>query len=122
MSEQLNGVELEIFDYGEDDWVHFMTIMGIIEDAYGIVPPVGDSVAQASKVVLSLCAKGYARLGRYTNPTSFVPWNETGDALRNRLESELESPPAGESHEANLTYIMLDILSAGFEARDRQLR
>lgn len=120
MAEPLNGVELEIFDYGEVDCVHFMTIMGIIEDANGIVPPEDESVAEASKVVLSLCAKGYAQLGRYTNPTSFVPWNETGDALRKRLESELKSPPVGESHESNLMYIMLDILSAGFKARDRQ--
>ncbi len=122
MAEPLNDVELEIFDYGEDDWVHFMTIMGIIEDANGIVPPEDESIAEASKVVLSLCAKGYARLGRYANHTSFVPWHETGDALRNRLECELKSPPSGESHESNLMYIMLDILSAGFEARDRKSR
>lgn len=99
-----------------------MTIMGIIEDANGLVPPEEESVAEASKVVLSLCAKGYAQLGRYTDPTSFVPWNETGDALRKRLESELKSPPAGESHESNLMYSMLDILPTGFKARDRQFK
>lgn len=120
MAEPLNAIELEIFDFGEDDWVHFMTIMGIIEEAHGVVPPKDESVAEASTVVLSLCARGYARLGRYTNPTSFVPWPETGDALRDRLEREVKNPPPGESHESNLMYIMLDILPAGFEARGLQ--
>jgi hypothetical protein len=120
VAEPLNDIELEIFENGEDDWVHFMHIMGIIEEANGIVPTEDESVAEASKVVLSLCARGYAQLGRYTNPTAFVPWPETGADLVARLERELKNPPPGESHEANLMYIMLDILPAGFEARDRQ--
>lgn len=120
MPDSLNAIELEIFDYGEDDWVHFMTVMGIIEEANGLVPPEDESVVEASTAVLKLCARGYAQLGRYTNPTSFVPWIETGDALRRRLECELKNPPPSESHESNLMYIMLDILPAGFEARDHQ--
>lgn len=116
--DSLNAIELEIFDYGEDDWVHFMTIMGIIEEANDLAPPEEKSVAEASKTVLKLCASSYAQLGRYTNPTSIVPWIETGDALRRRLERELKNPPLSESHESNLMYIMPDILPAGFEARD----
>jgi len=121
VDEPLNDIELEIFDYGEDDWVHFMTIMGIIEEANGKVPLEDQSVAEASTVVLNLCTRGYAQLGRYTNSTSFVPWHETGADLVARLERELDNPPSGDDHEFNLMYIMLEILPAGFEARNHQL-
>lgn len=120
MTESLNDIELEIFENGEDDWVHFMHLMGIIEEANGMVPTEDESVAEASKVVLSLCARGYAQLGRYS--ADFIPWPETGGDLVARLERELKNPPPGENHESNLMYIMLDILPVGFEARDRQSR
>ncbi len=35
MSETLNEIDLEIIENGEDDWVLFAHIMGIVEDALG---------------------------------------------------------------------------------------
>ncbi|MFL4476703.1 hypothetical protein ACIPUB_00315 [Paeniglutamicibacter sp. ORCA_105] len=120
MTDPLNDIELEIIENGEDDWVLFLHIMGIINEAKGSVLTEDEAIAEATGSVLALCAKGYAQLGRYTGPTSFVPWPETGDALRTRLERELKNPPPGEGHEGNLMYIMLDILPDGQYAKDEQ--
>lgn len=122
MSDPLNDIELEIIENGEDDWVLFLHIMGIINEAKGSVLTEDEAIAEATGSALALYAKGYAQLGRYTGPTSFVPWPETGDALRTRLEHELKNPPPGEGPECNLMYIMLDILPEGRKASDEQSR
>ncbi|WP_404289656.1 hypothetical protein [Glutamicibacter arilaitensis] len=120
MTDPLNDIELEIIENGEDDWVLFLHIMGIIIQAKGSVLTEDEAIAEATGTVLALCSKGYAQLGRYTGPTSFVPWSDAGEALRARLEDELENPPPGEDRVGNLMYIMLDILPDGQKARDEQ--
>ncbi|MFC9933068.1 hypothetical protein [Glutamicibacter sp. NPDC127525] len=120
MIDPLIDIELEIIENGVDDWVLFLHIMGIINEAKGNVLSEDEAIAEATGTVLALCSKGYAQLGRYTGPTSFVPWPDTGEELRARMEHQLENPPPGEGPVGNLMYIMLDILPGGQKARDEQ--
>lgn len=122
MSEALNGVELEIIENGEEDWVLFAHIMGIVEEAHGVLLSDELAVAQASDACLTLCAKGLVRLGRYmeNGTLGFVAWLETGAALEVRLKHELATPPAGCDTELNLQRVMLDILPAGIAAWKQQ--
>ncbi len=121
MSETLNEIELKIIENGEDDWVLFAHIMGIVEEARGIL--LSEELAEelASTYCLGLCAKGLAQLGRYveTHPVGFAPWSETGVELEAKLKLELATPPAGCDAELNLQRIMLDILPAGLETWKR---
>lgn len=74
MTRLLNDIELEVLENGEDDWVLFAHIMGIHNEAQGFSLDEAKAVELASSTCLTLCALGLARLGRYTEEHSFVPW------------------------------------------------
>ncbi|WP_144629009.1 MULTISPECIES: hypothetical protein [Arthrobacter] len=117
MEDALTPVEREVILNGEDDWVLFANIMGIINEAEGMSNTVEQAVVKARELSLSLCARSLARLGRYVEGQGFVPWAERGDALRGRLDHELTHPPEGHDEIANQMTIMLEVLPAGFAAR-----
>lgn len=118
MNASLDKIEREIIENGEDDWVLFAHIMGIVEEGQGILLSGELAEKLASDYCLVLCGKGLARLGRYmeTNPVGFVAWPETGPELEAKLRHELATPPPGCDAELNLQRVMLDILPAGLEA------
>lgn len=121
MSELLSSIEIEVIESGEDDWVLFLHVMGIINEAMGMIYTEKEAQDHAQRLVLSFCDRGYARLGRYYNGRGFVPWTETGQELQNRLQDELTNPPPGESRDLNRMNIMLDILPPGQQAKDSQI-
>lgn len=120
MPKTLNDIELEIIENGEDDWVLFAHIMGIVAEASQQPLNETDALESASSVCLELCASGFAQLGRYTDREHFSPWPEDGAALKERLRNELQTPPPGIDIELNRMRIMLDILPEGLAAWKRQ--
>lgn len=122
MARTLSDAELEIIENGEDDWVLFAHIMGIVEEASGHFMNDSEAVETASSACLELCDLGLARLGRYTDKEAFIAWPETGVELQQRLRTELSNPPLGSDMELNLMRIMLDILPEGLEAWRKQAK
>lgn len=116
MPKTLTDVDLEIIENGEDDWVLFAHVMGIVAEASQRPLNESEAMEGASSVCLQLCASGYAQLGRYTNQNQFVPWPERGAELEERLRNELSTPPLGSDIELNRMRIMLDILPEGLAA------
>lgn len=113
---RLSDVELEIIENGEDDWVLFAHVMGIVANSSRTTLSEPEVLEIASSVCLDLCESGFAKLGRYTDKEAFVAWPESGADLRQRLRNEIDHPPRGIDRELNLMRIMVDILPEGLRA------
>ncbi|MGP4982146.1 hypothetical protein [Glutamicibacter arilaitensis] len=116
MTRTLSDVELEIIENGEDDWVLFAHIMGIVAESSAHSMDYFEALESASSACLELCELGLAHLGRYTDKEYFVAWTEKGDSLQQRLRNELSHPPLEIDSEMNLMRIMLEILPEGLAA------
>lgn len=90
---------------GSDDWVLFAQVLEYVRK-YSPDQALKHGVeAEARSVALSLCRRGFVRLGRYSNENDFVPWEERQAELPARLQRELASSPANDALEASMTII-----------------